>query len=68
MSQKKDETQANGSITEKTIAEAEKINHLNFTDAERKQMLERLNERLGNYEKLKAIKLDNSVPPALLEL
>jgi Asp-tRNA(Asn)/Glu-tRNA(Gln) amidotransferase A subunit family amidase len=65
MSQKKDETQAKGSITKKTITEAEKINHLNFTDAERTQMLERLNERLENYEKLRAIKLDNSVPPAL---
>jgi Asp-tRNA(Asn)/Glu-tRNA(Gln) amidotransferase A subunit family amidase len=65
MSQNEDETHANGSITEKTIAEAEKINHLNFTDAERKQMLERLNDRLENYEKLRAIKLDNSVPPAL---
>lgn len=65
MSRNEDETQVNGSITEKTIAEAEKINHLNFTDAERKQMLENLNERLENYEKLRAIKLNNSVPPAL---
>jgi Asp-tRNA(Asn)/Glu-tRNA(Gln) amidotransferase C subunit len=55
MSQNEDETHVNGSITEKTIAEAEKINRLNFTDAERKQMLESLNERLENYEKLRAI-------------
>ena len=65
MSQNEDETHVNGSITEKMIAEAEKINRLNFTGTERKQMLESLNERLENYEKLRAVKLGNSVPPAL---
>ncbi|EMR73312.1 amidase, Asp-tRNAAsn/Glu-tRNAGln amidotransferase A subunit, partial [Thaumarchaeota archaeon SCGC AB-539-E09] len=65
MSQNEDETQINGGITVKMIAEAEKIHDLNFTDTERKQMFERLNERLENYEKLRAIKLDNRVPPAL---
>jgi len=52
-------------ITKDEVAGAEKIVGLGFTDSERELMLKRLNDRLGNYEKLRSIKLDNSVPPAL---
>ncbi len=52
-------------ITKDEIAGAEKIVGLAFTDSERELMLKRINERLGNYEKLRSIKLENSVPPAL---
>ncbi len=52
-------------ITEGMIAEAEKISGLSFTESERKLMVKRLNERVANYEKLRTVKLDNSVPPAL---
>jgi Asp-tRNA(Asn)/Glu-tRNA(Gln) amidotransferase A subunit family amidase len=52
-------------ITEAVIAEAEKITGLTFTESERKMMVKRLNERLDSYEKLRAVKLDNGVPPAL---
>ncbi|MCW4035939.1 MAG: amidase, partial [Candidatus Bathyarchaeota archaeon] len=52
-------------ITKDEVAGAEKIVGLGFTDSERELMLKRLNDRFGNYEKLRSIKLDNSVPPAL---
>jgi Asp-tRNA(Asn)/Glu-tRNA(Gln) amidotransferase A subunit family amidase len=52
-------------ITEAVIAEAEKITGLVFTESERKMMVKRLNDRLDSYEKLRTVKLDNSVPPAL---
>ena len=52
-------------ITKEVIAEAEKIMGLTFTEDERELMVKRLNQRLANYEKLRTVKLDNSVPPAL---
>jgi len=52
-------------ITEEVIAEAEKVMGLAFTESERKTMVKRLNDRLDSYEKMRTVKLANSVPPAL---
>jgi Asp-tRNA(Asn)/Glu-tRNA(Gln) amidotransferase A subunit family amidase len=35
-----------------------------FTDEQKKMMLDGLNEQRGDYEKIRALKLPNSVPPA----
>lgn len=53
-------------IEKENINSAEKIIGLEFTDAERDSMIDLLNEQLGNYEKIRKIKLNNNVPPAIL--
>ena len=53
-------------MTTETIAEAEKVIGLQFTAAERGLMVEGLNQRLAEYEKLRAIPLANHVAPALV--
>lgn len=52
-------------VTEEMIRQAEWIAGLEFTEAKRKLMLKGMNETLAEYAKLRAIPLDNSVPPAL---
>jgi Asp-tRNA(Asn)/Glu-tRNA(Gln) amidotransferase A subunit family amidase len=52
-------------ITVGMIAEAEKIAGLSFTDDERKEMAKELNDFRDDYETIRALKIDNSVPPAL---
>lgn len=51
-------------ITLDTIREAEKVAGIEFAPEERKQMLEGLNERLGDYSAIASIEIPNSVPPA----
>lgn len=51
-------------ITPETIAAAEKLFGLEFTEAERQQMIGHCNTRRGWYEKLHALRLANDVPPA----
>lgn len=51
-------------ITQEMIQQAEQVAGLEFTDPERELMVEGVNRALANYEKLRAITLDNSVPPA----
>lgn len=53
-------------ITPAVIAEAEKVIGLTFTDAERTLMVEGLHERLAEYEQLRAISIENDIPPALV--
>ena len=53
------------SISHDHLASAEKISGLAFTTAERELMLEDVNQRLADYEKLRAISIDNAVPPAV---
>lgn len=53
-------------MTTETIAEAEKVIGLHFTAAERALMVEGLNQRLAEYEKLRAIPLANQVAPTLV--
>ncbi|MEO8392201.1 MAG: amidase [Chloroflexota bacterium] len=47
------------------IASAEKLIGLNFSETEREQLLENVNERAKAYEKMRATPLENSVAPAL---
>lgn len=53
-------------ITRDVIINAEKLIGLAFTDAKRDSMIEGLTEQLQNYENIRKINLDNSIPPALL--
>ncbi|CAN5540693.1 amidase [soil metagenome] len=53
-------------ITTDTIAEAEVVIGLHFDAEERALMVEGLNQRLVEYEKLRAIPLANSVAPSLI--
>ena len=52
-------------LSTKDIADAEKIIGLNFTQKERKMMLDNLKRNLSSYKGLTKIDLQNYVPPAL---
>lgn len=52
-------------ITKETVAAAERVAGLEFTDAEREQLLEGLNRQVQTYAQLREVPLPNSVPPAL---
>ncbi len=52
-------------VEEGMIRGAEGVAGLEFTEAEREMMMEGVNKNLEAYETLRAIPLDNSVPPAL---
>ncbi|MCX6046589.1 MAG: amidase, partial [Chloroflexi bacterium] len=54
------------SITTDTLAAAETVIGLQFTDEERALMVEGLNQRLTEYEQIRARPLENSCAPALL--
>jgi len=58
--------QKESKIKKKNISSAEKIIGLEFTDSERDSMQDALNDQLGNYESIRKIHLDNSIPPAIL--
>jgi Asp-tRNA(Asn)/Glu-tRNA(Gln) amidotransferase A subunit family amidase len=58
--------EAKGSgISAKTLAEAETVTGLSFKDDERALMLKGLDDLREDYAKLRAVHLDNGVPPAL---
>ncbi|MBE0595127.1 MAG: amidase, partial [Gemmatimonadales bacterium] len=57
--------QEQGKINRETVACAEEIAGLEFTDAERDMMLEGLNSNREAYGKLRAISIPNEVAPAL---
>ncbi len=52
-------------FTRDIVAAAEQLLGLRFNEAKRDSMLGDLQENLDNYQKLRALKIDNSVPPAL---
>jgi len=52
-------------ITDAAIQNAETLFGLEFTDSERKLMLQGVRDHLGNYEGLRKIPLPNQVSPAL---
>ncbi len=52
-------------LTTDDIASAERLLGLEFTPAERKQMLAALTEQRKSFESLRALELPNRVPPAL---
>ncbi len=53
-------------ITRETIASAEGIIGLAFTEAKRDSMIEGLEEHLQNYQSIRKARLSNSTPPAIL--
>jgi len=57
---------AGDSITVRMVAEAERLQGLSFTPAERDSMLEGLKGQLAHLETIRAFALPNSVVPALL--
>ncbi len=58
--------QKESKIKKEMIPNAEKIIGLEFTDAERDSMQNALNDQLNNYENIRKVHLDNSIPPAIL--
>ena len=57
--------QQQGKITRQTVACAEEIAGLQFTDAERDMMVKGLNDNLQAFEELRAVSIPNEVSPAL---
>ena len=55
---------AEGPITRKVLARAEQLAGLEFTEDERRLMLDGLNELRDSYARIRQVPLDNSVPPA----
>lgn len=54
-----------GRLTKETLAEAERIAGLSFTDAERELMLRDLQDTIAGYDRLRAIPLANAAAPSL---
>ena len=52
-------------VTKEMLQEAEQIAGLEFTDQERDLMVEGLNGHLKSYEKMREVRIDNSVVPAI---
>jgi Asp-tRNA(Asn)/Glu-tRNA(Gln) amidotransferase A subunit family amidase len=52
-------------ISKDDISKAEIVAGLQFTDEERDLLFEGVNENLENYLKLRNLKIENSIPPAL---
>lgn len=59
------EVEEKGGVSKQALIGAEKIAGLEFTDAERELMLSGVEDLRKDYEKLREVPLDNSVPPAL---
>jgi Asp-tRNA(Asn)/Glu-tRNA(Gln) amidotransferase A subunit family amidase len=59
------QSQEKNFLTREMVIAAENLIGLSFTDAKRDSMLEGLKENLDSYQKLRALSIDNSVPPAL---
>lgn len=57
--------QKESKIKKEFLPSAEKIIGLELTDAERDSMQDVLNDQLGNFENIRKIHIDNSVPPAI---
>lgn len=53
-------------VNKENISNAEKLLGLELNDAERDSMLDYLNEQLSNYQQIRNIKLENSIPPAII--
>ncbi len=52
-------------LTPGMIEKAEWISGVKYSSADRKMMLEGVNEALADYAKIRTVRIDNSVPPAL---
>ncbi|MFL6199877.1 MAG: amidase [Thermoanaerobaculia bacterium] len=54
-----------GTITPEILADAEKAVGLEFTGPEREMMRKGIDELLEDYRKIREVRIDNSVPPAV---
>ena len=54
-----------GGVSKGALRAAEELSGLQFTDPERELMLSGLTDLRADYERLREVSLDNSVPPAL---
>ena len=61
-----EEAPLSDNITTRTIAEAEKLQGISFTEAERAQMLEDLEAKLEAFAALRAAEMPNDLAPALM--
>src|SRR3954449_9591487 len=52
-------------LTLETLAAAEAVAGLEFTQAEREMMLEGIQKRLDEFAKLRSVDIPNNIPPAL---
>jgi Asp-tRNA(Asn)/Glu-tRNA(Gln) amidotransferase A subunit family amidase len=59
------EAEKPGSLTAETLARADEVIGLPLTDAERKMMLEGVEENLASYRALRQVEVPNPVAPAL---
>lgn len=57
---------AGGKVTPEMIRQAEWISGLRLTDEQRKLMLQGVQQQMEDFARLRAVPLDNAVPPALL--
>jgi Asp-tRNA(Asn)/Glu-tRNA(Gln) amidotransferase A subunit family amidase len=57
--------QDQATVTREMIEQAEKVAGVEFTDAQRDQLVTNLSNRLRNYERIRALGMPNSVAPAL---
>jgi Asp-tRNA(Asn)/Glu-tRNA(Gln) amidotransferase A subunit family amidase len=55
-----------GLVDKETVAAAEKVAGLEFTEAEREMMVQGLNSDVGAYGLLRTVDIPNSVPPAFV--
>ena len=53
-------------ITKQSVESAERLIGLRSTEAERDSMLDALKEYARNYDSLRTIRIDNSIPPAIM--
>jgi Asp-tRNA(Asn)/Glu-tRNA(Gln) amidotransferase A subunit family amidase len=60
-----DQDKEKNPITREMVAATENLIGLQFNDAKRDSMLGDLKDNLDNYQKIRTLTIDNSVPPAL---
>jgi Asp-tRNA(Asn)/Glu-tRNA(Gln) amidotransferase A subunit family amidase len=60
-----DQDKEKNPITREMVAATESLIGLQFNDAKRDSMLGDLKDNLDNYQKIRTLTIDNSVPPAL---
>lgn len=59
------ESRPENPVTREMIASAERLFGLKFTDAKRDSMLDGMRDQLVNYERLRTVRIPNSVAPAI---
>ena len=55
-----------GKVSEEMVQQAEWIAGVRLSDEERQLMLEGINELRGSFDEIRAVEIDNGIPPALL--